>query len=242
MPGKVFTAGEILTAADTNEFLVNNGYQFREAVYFTSSGTFSKADYSWLRAIRVKCQGAGGGGGGAATTGSSQIAVGGSGAGGAYAESFITDIAGLDASVTVTRGSGGAGGAAGNNNASNGGSSSFGSLVSAGGGDGGGGSSAGAVNSIPGNREGSTTGTGDLVIPGGPNHVKGQVRTDFLVPSGSGGSFLGAGLNTFLAASEGVTGLLYGGGGTGGANTASQATARAGGAGGDGIVIVELYA
>jgi hypothetical protein len=62
------------------------------------------------------------------------------------------------------------------------------------------------------------------------------------VPSGSGGSFLGAGLNTFLAASEGVTGLLYGGGGTGGANTASQATARAGGAGGDGIVIVELYA
>jgi hypothetical protein len=90
-------------------------YRFVTTVYFTSSGTFTKADYPWLRAIRVKCQGGGGGGGGAATTGVGQQAISSGGAGGAYAESFITNIAGLDASVTVTRGAGGTGGAAGNN-------------------------------------------------------------------------------------------------------------------------------
>jgi hypothetical protein len=31
------------------------GYVFVEQVRFTSSGTFVKADYPWLRAIRVRC-------------------------------------------------------------------------------------------------------------------------------------------------------------------------------------------
>ena len=41
---------------------------------------------------------------------------------------------------------------------------------------------------------------------------------------------------------NGKAGKLYGGGGTSGLNTENQAVARSGGAGANGIVIVELYA
>jgi hypothetical protein len=41
---------------------------------------------------------------------------------------------------------------------------------------------------------------------------------------------------------NGTAGKLYGGGGTAGNNTQNKATARSGGNGGAGIVIVELYA
>jgi hypothetical protein len=82
--------------------LPSNAFAFVETVYFTSNGTFTKADYPWLRAIRVKCQGGGGGGGRAVATSSSTVSAGDGGGGGGYAESFITNIASLDASVTVT--------------------------------------------------------------------------------------------------------------------------------------------
>ena len=173
MSRKVFTAGEVLAAADVNSFLMDQtvmsfagtaargsaigtavegmvtyledsnliqaynstawvtvgnagtaAYNLVQTVYFTSSGTFSKGSYPWLRAIKVKVQGGGGGGAGSGSNGHG----GGAGGGSAYAESFITDIAGLDSSVTVTRGAGGAGGAAGNNNGVSGGQTSFGAL------------------------------------------------------------------------------------------------------------------
>jgi len=38
------------------------GYTYHSTVYFTSSGSFTKASYPWLRAIRVKVVGGGGGG------------------------------------------------------------------------------------------------------------------------------------------------------------------------------------
>ena len=56
-------AGEKLVFDGTN-WVNLEGYVYVDTVYFTSSGTFTKATYPWLRAIRVKCQGAGGGGGG----------------------------------------------------------------------------------------------------------------------------------------------------------------------------------
>jgi hypothetical protein len=217
-------------------------FNFVQTLYFTSSGTFTKATYPWLRAIRVKCQGAGGGGGGSAATIASQLAVAAPGTGGVYAESFITDIAGLDASITVTRGAGGAGGAAGNNSGSDGGSSSFGSLVSANGGIGGPGAAPGNTQNFTSTKNGPTTGTGDLVIPGGSTSCGPQVRTDFVVSQTSGGSFLAG--STTLGNSislTGANGKNFGGGATGAQNTASQ-SARAGGTGGNGIVIVELYA
>ena len=215
----------------------------QQVLYYTSSGTFTKATYPWLRAIRVKVQGAGGGGAGAAATAGGQVAMGGGGSGGVYAESFITDIAGLASSITVTRGAGGAGGAAGFNNGSNGGTSSFGSLVSANGGTGGGGGFAGPPNSVfPSPTAGPTAGTGDLVIAGGASYVTSQVRNDFVISLTSGSSFLGAASAWGDSTSQaGQTGRNYGGGGTGAQNVQSQ-SARAGGAGGPGIVIVELYA
>jgi hypothetical protein len=217
-------------------------YRYVTTLYFTSNGTFSKASYPWLRAIRVKVQGGGGSGGGAAATSGSQIAIASGGAGGAYAESFITNISGLASSETVTRGAGGAAPAAGANAGNAGGASSFGSLVSANGGGGGDGGSAQAVAGFPSTPiNGQTTATGDLVIPGGASFAGTQTRVDFLFPVPSGAAFLGGSKINGVSAAAGVTGSSFGGGGTGGQNT-QNSTAKAGGAGGNGIVIVELYA
>jgi hypothetical protein len=295
MPRKVFTAGEVLAAADVNSFLMDQSvmsfagtaargsaigtavegmvtyledsnliqaynstawttvgnagtasYNLAETVYFTSSGTFTKATYPWLRAIRVRVQGAGGGGGGCAATTSGTNAIAGAGGGGVYAESFITNISGLGASITVTRGAGGAGGAAGVNSGSTGGASSFGALVSANGGT----SGEGGFNTGMGvfNNNGSpssATGTGDLVVPGGS--VPGDVTIEpaKIISQPAGASFLSAGnqmTRAFSSGTNGSTGNGFGGGGSGAANCENQATAKSGGAGANGIVIVELYA
>jgi hypothetical protein len=225
---KIFNPGEILTASDVNEHLLNGGYQFRETVYFTSSGTFVKADYPWLRAIRVKCQG--GGGGGAGGLGDVNVAPGGGGGGG-YAESFITNISGLASSVTVTRGAGGSGGPGGGasvNAGSTGGTSSFGALVSATGGAGGGNSSGSGGE-----------GTGDLAVTGSSGSVNSFTSSPFMSGDG-GGSFFGGSVRGKVDAGDGLSGRQYGGGGSG--SSIRTPTGRAGGAGANGIVIVELYA
>jgi hypothetical protein len=205
------------------------GYRFVQTVYFTTPGTssFTKATYPWLRAIRVRCVGGGGGGGGVGTT--SGIGAAGGGGGGGIAESFITDISGLDSSVTVTVGGGGAGGI-GNNAGSTGGTSSFGSIT-AGGGEGGNASGGNNVNNAGGN--GGTASGGDLNLPG------------LAAPSASrnaasqGGGYGGA--NRPTGSANGVNGTgTYGGGGSG----AQDATTveRTGGAGAGGMVMIELYA
>jgi hypothetical protein len=221
--------------------LLNQGYQYRETIYFTSSGQFVKADYPWLRAIRVRCQGGGGGGGNAAATGSAQAAAGSGGAGGAYAESFITDIAGLDASVDVTRGGGGGA-------ASNGVNSSFGSLVVADGGVAGfaGGADANLGYLTAGLRGANGGGTGDIIVPSKLGTVR-QYGVPLvslaasIVISGSGqDSFLGTGgAQAVNAAGSAASG--FGGGGSGAANGPSTG-GRLGGAGSNGIVIVDLFA
>lgn len=220
----------------------------QQVLYFTSSGTFTKATYPWLRAIRVRCQGAGGGGGGVGTIGSGQVVMSKPGTGGVYAESFITDIAGLPASVTVTRGAGGSGGSAGNNAGASGGSSSFGSLVVATGGFGGGTADFTFPPNVPaGGVAAPTTGVGDLIIPGG-DATNGLAINDSWVISGiPGNSFMAPqtsslyGIRTLGDGFAGAPGKLYGGGGTPAGNT-FNGPARAGGAGANGIVIVELYA
>jgi hypothetical protein len=242
-----FTAGEVLAAADVNEYLVNNGYQFLETVYFTSSGTFTKADYPLLRAIRVKVQGAGGGGGGCAAT-TTGASIGGSGGGGGYAESFITDIAGLDASITVTTGAGGSGGAiASSGNA--GGASSFGTAVAADGGGGGTGLTAQftTTTDISGALGGTAT-AGDFQIEGGPASkglVDGGRTQPGGLPGAAGNAVLGFGAQQSVSygarGGNGQDANDYGGGGSGAVNGTSQ-TGKIGGDGANGIVIVELYA
>jgi hypothetical protein len=225
---------------------LERGFRLVETVYFTSSGTFTKASYPWLRAIRVKVQGAGGGSGGVGTTSAGQFNIAGGGAGGGYAESFITDIAGLDASVTVTRGAGGSGGAAGNNAGSAGGDSSFGSLVVGGGGDGG---AAGAALTAPGHGTASGSSStqtliGDFTVFGG-NGSAGVGFANSVVRAFGGGSFMAPtrippGRST--TGQTGLSGELYGSGSTSAINAENQSTTRSGGNGGNGIVIVELYA
>jgi len=238
----VLTLPSTGTTLATEEF-VNVGYRYVQAIYYTSNGTFTKATYPWLRAIRVKVQAGGGGGGGAATTGANQVAGGVSGGGGAYAESFLTDISGLSASVTVTRGAGGSGGSAGNNNGANGGVSSFGTLVSANGGNFGVGGPAGAIPYNAAFASPQTVGTGDLVIGG--SGVNGLLINSAAFPNNDGGgdSHLGTGGTAIFTSSgnNGPSGTL-GGGGTGALNGQNQSTARSGGNGGNGLVIVELYA
>jgi hypothetical protein len=201
-------------------------YAFVETVYFTSSGTFTKADYPWLRAIRVKCQGAGGGGGRRSGT---EFGAGGNG--GNYAESFITDIAGLDAEVSVTRGAGGAGATTTDTNGGGGGDSSFGSLVVAKGGSG------AAVGGFRAAELVTTGNVGDLVIFGGGASSGGD-RTTTPISTG-GGSHLGSGANSRreagAAGAPGANGGQYGGG-AGGSSGGENA-----GTGANGIVIVELY-
>jgi hypothetical protein len=233
-------------AVEAIETHLLDGYLYRQTVYFTSSGTFTKATYPWLRAIRVKVQGAGGGGGGSAATGAGQAAVGGSGGGGAYAESFITNIAGLSASETVTVGAGGAGGAAGANAGSAGGASSFGALVSANGGNPGG---SGVAISPPARNgsegAGGTTATGDLIIAGGRAARGIAEATNVVSRPDAGTSFLGgrvSGVSTTGGDSgESAGANQYGAGATGGFGKENR-VAEAGGTGGAGIVIVELYA
>jgi hypothetical protein len=202
----------------------------QEVLYFDTVGTatFTKATYPWLRALRVRCQAGGGGGAGGQASPDNQS--GGGGSGGNYAESFVLGSA-VGSSVTITVGAGGTGGLAGANS-SNGASSSFGSLVVA---TGGGGGVAPAGAGFGGT---STSGSvGDLIVRGssGGNSLRDQVQ----IPSGIGGSsHLGAGgrsQNSF-AANAGLAGLTFGGGGSGANRNA------AGGAGAQGIVIVELYA
>jgi hypothetical protein len=208
-----------------------------ETLYFTSNGTFTKATYPWLRAVKVKVQGAGGGGGG---TSNGTSGAGGGGAGGGYGEAFITDISGLDSSITVTRGAGGAGAANRNVSATDGGDSSFGSLVI-----GTGGSKAGSAGSA-GDGVGASGSALELTISssgGGAGFFTGRS------PGGTGGSsFLGGGARGSFARdgasrnSVGASGSLYGGGGGGATADSIEGADLAGGSGANGIVIVELYA
>jgi hypothetical protein len=221
----------------------NPGYLYVETIYFTSSGTFSKSSYSWLRAIRVKTLGGGGAGGGAATTTAGQVSRGGGGGGGGYAETFITDIAGLSSSVTVTIGAGGTGVSGAGGNA--GGQSSFGALCVASGGSGGSldGAKEAAIPSLGGAAGIGTT--GDLLGAGHRGRLGFSFATNaFRGASGDGGPSMlgGGGLGVGYSGSNPSAGVGFGGGGGGAYNEASIGTAKTGASGSSGIVIVELYA
>jgi hypothetical protein len=227
---KTFNPGEILTAADVNEHLLNGGYQYRETVYYTSSGTFSKADFPWLRAIRVRCQGGGGAGGGRNTSGASA-----GGGGGGYAEKFITDIAGLPSTVTVTRGAGGA--SVSTTTTGNAGVSSVFdptglNVIGAGGGGGGvaGGGTGGGFSNADFGASGSS----------GASSLNGLGTGRETGASGGGSHLGGGGSGASTGNSNGSPGLVYGGGGGGAATAATDP--RTSGSGANGIVIVDLFA
>ena len=199
---------------------------------FTSPATWTKPD--GLRYIKVTVVGGGGGGGGTrgvAPPAANTYGSGGGGGGGTGIKYIPAPT--IPGPVVVTRGAGGAGGvqppAAGATAGAAGGTSSFGSFVSA---------TGGAIQ--PGTEYTGAVGgvgsNGDINIKGGG----GQGATispgaDYGQQGGSstmgGGGASGPG--------TGGAGGLYGGGG-GGARAPST-TAYAGGAGANGIVIVEEF-
>jgi hypothetical protein len=251
------TAAEMLAGAATTRAVtpvglspLQVGYRLVETLYITTNTNFIKASYPWLRAIRVRLVGGGAGGGGASATAAGQASIGGSGGGGAYAESFITNIAGLAGSVAVTVGVGGAGAspAVAGGVGGAGGATSFGSTVSAGGAPAAGSAGAGAVPFVAsrGNAGGDTA-MGELTAAGGSSDGVLCIVSTVLVGVPGGTSFFGPGPVGALVVNgaAGVNGnnaVSFGSGGSGGANPQSQAVVRTGGAGAPGIVIIELYA
>jgi hypothetical protein len=182
---------------------------------YTAGATWTKP--ANLKYIVAEAQGAGGGGSG--VTGSSDAGGPGGGSGG-YARKLIA-ASSLDATETVTVGTGGTGSAT---TGGNGTASSFGAHITGNGGNGDGG-------------VGGTATGGDINITGGKGHTSSATRT-----SGAGAnSILGiGGASVSGAPIAGVAGTGYGSGGSGGSQNTSSSS-DIGGNGANGVVIVTEY-
>lgn len=205
---------------------------------FTVTDTWEKP--AGARAVRVQVQAGGGAGGGAPAT-STQTSAGGGGAGGAYGETWFSANA-LDASYTVTVGTGGV--AVSGTTGGSGTSSSFGSLVTASGGNGGGSTPAGTTNTgVNGADSTGQTVVGDIAIKGGGGGAAMRLATQGAIGGVGGSSQLGNGARgkaITTGSAAGDLGQGYGGAGSGGVNGSTNA-AVAGGDGAPGIVIVTTY-
>ena len=254
---ETFTAGQTLTAASMNAIQANitglhdDTYRYVTTVYFTASGTFTKASYPYLRAMRITTIGGGGGSGSADATGAGQASVSAGGGGGGYAMRFYTDISALDASVTVTVGAGGSGGAVAAEG-TGGGTSSFGGSGDAWYTRAGGGANGPRTGTIVyrGGRQGGAAGAGlngDLLGRGEPGTTGfvSDLSQSYAVHGGAGGGSVlgggGAGSNAGTSGATPSSGAANTGGGAGGPANGQSQGSRNGGAGGSGIVIVELY-
>lgn len=233
---------------DDVELEINNGLGLRETVVFTSSDTFTKASYPWLRKVRVRAVGGGGGGGGAVGTSGGEHAVGAGGGAGGYFEALY-DAADLAASESVTVGSGGVGGSTAGSNGGNGEDTVF--------------KGATAVKGLGGNGDATANpnttrwvyeGNGGSTIIIDPevyhtqegqagSRASGQEGFPWLLGDG-GASAFGASGRAWTKAfqgSQGGSATNPGAGGSGGFSCAGG-DAQLGGFGADGIVILELYA
>lgn len=198
--------------------------------YFTSSGTYTPTPGTSY--VIVEVQGAGGGGGGAPATGASQFGAGGGGGGGGYARKKITS--GFSG-ATLTVGASGSGnsGATG----SPGGSTSFGALVSATGGLGGTSAGPSGANFVAEGGDGGTSTSGEININGQVGN-RGVTFSSLSYTIGGYGGNSQNGSGGFAAtAANGGIGTGYGAGGGGTSNPPSS-TAKSGGAGAPGIIIV----
>lgn len=216
--------------ADAVDATVAAGFRFAGQVIYDTVGTFNfdknnplgTGDIG-LRAVRVRCQAGGAGGMGTNNPGR---CVGGGGGGG-YAESFILATS-LAATESITVGAGGAGGTATADFSAGaaGSPSSFGTLVSAVGGLASGGNNGGG---------GGTATAGQIQIGGGGG---GGGSGTFAEVTGAGGASVLGGGGAGLGAGGSLTGQPgrnFGGGGGGARKNAT------GGAGAQGIVIVDLF-
>ena len=204
---------------------------------FTSSGTYTRTP--GMRFCIVKGIGGGGAGGGAPATASGNVGLGAGGHAGAYGEGQFT-AAQIGASQTVTVGSGGTGSPT---SGGNGGSSSLGSLITFGGGMGASSSGNTAPPLNAGNGNASAVCTGANIISGtGQLSIIGQITSTSVGYSGTGAnSPFGAGGGAINTTGNGVAANGYGAGGSGACAFSSNATARSGGNGSQGFVIIFEY-
>lgn len=205
---------------------------------FTSSGTYTPT--AGMKFCIVKGIGGGGAGGGAPATAAGNVGLGAGGHAGAYGEGQFT-AAQIGASQTVTVGSGGTGSPT---SGGNGGSSSLGSLITFGGGSGASSSGNTAPPLNAGNGNAAAVCTGANIISGtGPLSVIGQITSTSVGYSGTGAnSSFGAGGGATNTTGNGVAANGYGAGGGGACAFSSNATARSGGNGSPGFVIIFEYA
>lgn len=208
---------------------------------FTAGTTYTKP--AGLKAAFVEVQAAGGGGGGASAAGvTNGVKCAAGGGSGAYRSGYIL-AASIGASETITVGAAGSAGSTAGSAGGSGGASSFGSLITCTGGGGGSGATFDVTVTTRGSQPAGVGGTG-TGGDSGSNGVSGGVGIVFsggLGISGSGaGSRLGVGPSGRTEGSNGDSGRGYGAGGAGAVAgvPAGIDTARSGGAGAPGIVVV----
>lgn len=235
--GQLTTANSALAATNSSGTLGMRLFSVVTQV-FTVNGTYTPT--TGMLYCKVRMVGGGAAGGGAAATGAGQSSVGSGGGSGEYAEATVS-AATIGASQTVTIGAGGTAnsGATGGN----GGNTSLGAIVTANGGSGGI-TSASAVSGQANGGAGGTGGTGGSFRANGQHGTQTYqiVATSSLIPGDGGNSQFGAGGqgSTAITAGTGSAGTVYGSGGGGSGNTSSL-TAKLGGVGTAGIIIIDEY-
>ncbi|WP_242657687.1 phage tail protein [Enterobacter roggenkampii] len=220
----------------------------------TASGQFLMPSKGNL--FRIRVQGAGGGSGSARATSATGLSASGGGGGGAYVELWLTraelqaliDVAGGYLDIIIGAGGvGGTGGAGGT-----GGTTQFGSLIVCPGGKGsdygiaaststtalasGGASSADPVIAIPGLDSSKII----LSMAGAPGHFGISVQSPTLAGHGANSPLGNGGVGSGASATQ-SDGKGYGSG-AGGVSTGPSSVAKNGADGGDGVIIVEVYA
>ena len=248
------TAGKLALNSVTNDKVLDGnivgsklyGAPFmRRSDFFLSSGTAATFTPSTgARALLARVWGAGAGGGGSNGV-ASQVGFGMSGGGGGYSEVFITDMTQV---FKYTIGAAGVGGAAGSNPGTAGGDSTFfGGVAGAtaraigGGGNGGAAGTAGTVPSVVGVGAAAGQGTIGLInfrgSRGGPAG-RGSGTIPFPGSKQGDAPFIGGGRSS-TENNTGVAADTYGCGGGGAVVT--TATARAGGDGFAGLIIITEF-
>lgn len=222
-------AGDVLTySGATWERAAPSGPTKPQIVNFSSSGTFSKGNYTGLQYVKVSI--VGGGGGGQRGRGGHIRGGAGGGAGGGGVSYFSHGD--LPTGVSITIGAGGTGNTGGGN--TNGGASSFGSLISVGGGE------RGLGDPTDGAGRGGNGGAGGGQMPfrGGSG---GGGSSSNSVSSGFGGNSLMTGTSRGNVGASGQAGTR-GSGGSGGHTTSSSTGTYGNGAnGGAGYCTIEIY-